>query len=312
MNSVLNLKQDWTITYKYKKYPATVPGDVTLDLYNNGLINNPYFGLNHQKLYWIIDNDFVYENVFSVSDDIFNSDEILIEFDGIDTFAEIYLNDTLLGYCDNMFLQFTYSVKDIIKKRGNVLRVKMLSTSKKMKTFDGSGYFAVFYVERLFIRKAQCHFGWDWAPDMPGYGIWGDVRVKGVNKARFTDVSYKAYNDGNVSLFAELNYGIRPQVDFNGKTIAENNVDHSQDEIRYTVATRPNEAITEDNATSCTYKLVGRKNFANLKVDNAQLWWPIGYGAQPLYSYKVELLHKGELIDCKEGRLAFRTVELSQ
>ena len=312
MNNVLDLKKDWTIAYKGKKLPATVPGDVTLDLYNNGLIKNPYFGLNHRDLHWITDSDFVYENNFTVSQEIFNSEEILLEFDGIDTFAEIYLNGNLIGYCDNMFLQFTFSVKEYIRKGNNTLRVKMLSTTQKMKTFDGSAYFAVFNVERLFIRKAQCHFGWDWAPDMPGYGIWGDVRIKGVRKARINDVTYKAYNDGNVSLLVELNYGIRPQIDFNGRPIVEHNVDHSQDEIRYTVATRPGEAISESNSTSCQYKIVGRKNFANLKVDNAQLWWPVGYGEQPLYAYKIELIHKGEVIEVKEGRLAFRTVELAQ
>ena len=312
MNDVLELKKNWTVEYEGKKLPATVPGDVTLDLYNNGIIKNPYYGLNHRDLHWITDSDFVYENEFSVSDEMLASEEILLEFDGIDTFAEIYLNDTKLSYCDNMFLQFCYSVKELLKKEGNVLRVKMLSTTKKMETFDGSDYFAVFNVERLFIRKAQCHFGWDWAPDMPGYGIWGDVRLKGVSKTRFTDVYYKTHNDGNVSIFAELNFGIRPQIDFNGKPIVEHNVDHSEDQIRYTIAVRPNEALSEENAKSYTYKIAGRKNFANFTVENAQLWWPVGYGAQPLYSYKVELIHDGKVVDAKEGYFAFRTVELSQ
>ena len=312
MKNVLELKSNWTVEYEGKKLPATVPGDVTLDLYNNGVIENPYYGLNHRDLHWITDSDFVYENTFDLSDEVFNAEEILLEFDGIDTFAEIYLNGSLLGKADNMFLRFTYSIKEIAKKEGNVLVVKMLSTTQKMKTFDGSGYFGVFNVERLFIRKAQCHFGWDWAPDMPGYGIWGDVRVKGVKKARITDVSYKAYNDGNLSIFADLNYGIRPQVDFNGKPIVENNVEHKDDEIRYTVALRPNEELSEDNQKSYVYKICGSKNFANFTIENPQLWWPAGYGAQPLYAYKVELIHKGEVIDVKEGNFAFRTVELAQ
>ena len=312
MKSVLNLNNGWWITYKYRKYPASVPGDITLDLYNGGLIKDPYYGLNHRNLHWITDTDFEYENKFSVPEELLNSEEVLLQFDGIDTFAEIYLNDTLLGSCDNMFLQYTYSVKELLKKENNRLKVKMFSTTKKMKTFDGSNYFAVFNVERLFIRKAQCHFGWDWAPDMPGYGIWGDVRLMGVNTNRFADVYYKAYNDGNVSIFTEMNFSIRPQVDFNGKVITEYNVNHENDEIRYTVANRPNEPLSEENAQSCTYKIGGGKNFANFKVEDAQLWWPAGYGEQPLYAYKVELIHDGEVLDVKEGKFAFRTVELEQ
>jgi len=312
MKEVLELKRGWTVEYKGSKLPATVPGDVTLDLYENGVIDNPYYGLNHRDLHWITDMDFLYENKFSVSDEIFNSEEILLEFDGIDTFAEIYLNGTLLGKCDNMFLQYSYSVKELVKKDGNVLRVKLLSTTRKMDAIDDKGFFGVFNTKRLFIRKAQCHFGWDWAPDMPGYGIWGDVRITGVAKKRIADVTYKVSNDGNVSLIAELNYSIRPQVDFNGKTIVEHNVEHQDDELRFTVATHPGKGLFASNAKTCTYKISGRKNFANLKVDEPQLWWPSGYGEQPLYSYRVELLHKGEVVDAVEGRLAFRTVELVQ
>ena len=312
MKQVLELNRGWTVEYKGNKLPATVPGDVTLDLYENGVIDNPYFGLNHRELHWITDTNFVYENKFSISDEMFNSEEILLQFDGIDTFAEIYLNGVRLGACDNMFLQYSYSVKELVKKEGNLLCVKMLSTTKKMASIDDKGFFGVFNTKRLFIRKAQCHFGWDWAPDMPGYGIWGDVRLLGVKKNRIADVTYKAYNDGNVSLIVELNYSIRPQVDFNGKTIVEHNVEHKDDEIRYTVANVPGVSISSENAKTYLYKIGGRKNFANLKVDAPQLWWPAGYGEQPLYEYRVELLHKGEVVDVVEGKLAFRTVELVQ
>ena len=68
MNDVLELRKNWTVEYEDKKLPATVPGDVTLDLYNNGIIKNPYYGLNHRDLHWITDRDFVYENEFSLSD----------------------------------------------------------------------------------------------------------------------------------------------------------------------------------------------------------------------------------------------------
>ncbi|MBR2647176.1 MAG: hypothetical protein IKD47_06455 [Clostridia bacterium] len=312
MNKVLELKNGWFLEYDGKLWPAKVPGDVTLDLFDNKLIKDPYFGLNHRDLHWIRESDFTYRNEFSLSDDVFAEEEILLEFDGIDTFAEIYLNGVLLGKCDNMFLQYVYSVKELVKKEKNELVVKMFSTTKKMDEIDDRGFFGTFNTKRLFIRKAQCHFGWDWAPDMPGYGIWGDVRVKGVKQHRMVDVSYKAYNDGNVSLFVELNYSIRPQVDFNGKTIKEHNRDCENDELRYTLAARPNEALSEDNAITRSYKITGRKNFANITVEQPQLWWPIGYGEHPLYAYKVELIRGGKVVDERAGRLAFRTVQLEQ
>ncbi|MBQ9713717.1 MAG: hypothetical protein IJV83_00155 [Clostridia bacterium] len=312
MKKDFTLKDGWIVYHEGKKLAAKVPGDVTLDLYYNGLIADPYYGINHREQHWITHSDFLYENEFSLPEEILNSEEILLEFDGIDTFAEIYLNDQLLGYCDNMFLQYVYSVKDLVKAGKNILRVKLLSTTKKMDEIDDRGYFGTFNVKRLFIRKAQCHFGWDWAPDMPGYGIWGDVRLKGVSKNRMVDVSYTAYNDGSVSLFAELNYSIRPQVDFNGKTIREHNKACENDMLRYTVAIRPDEALSAENSTVYEYKITGRKNFANVRIENPQLWWPLGYGEHPLYAYKVELIRNGETVDERCGNLAFRTVELSQ
>ena len=131
MNNVKLLKENWILKYNGEKLNATVPGDVTLDLYANGKIKNPYFGINHKDLHCVTDTDFEYVNVFDLPDNIFNEEEILIEFDGIDTFAEITLNGTLLGKTENMFLKYSYSVKDSLKKNGNELVVKMLSTTRK-------------------------------------------------------------------------------------------------------------------------------------------------------------------------------------
>lgn len=311
MKTTIKLHSGWNFLYNGEKKTATVPGDVTLDLYNNGLIKDPYFGLNHRDLHWIINSDFTYENVFDVPEGIWDQEEILLTFDGIDTFAEIYLNGVKLGDCDNMFLQYQYSVKEFVKKTGNVLQVKLLSTGKKMDEIDDLGYFGVFNTKRLFIRKAQCHFGWDWAPDMPGYGIWGDVTLTGAAKNRIFDTFYKAYNDGNVSFAVELNYNVRPHTDENGNLVTTN-AECQEDILRYTLCNNPNEEISEENSQVFSHTIMGMKNFSNLKVDNAQLWWPVGYGEHPLYAYRVELIRGGEVIDCRCGKLAFRTVELQQ
>ena len=101
----LRLNKEWTIDYDGKQLPAVVPGDVTLDLWHNNIIDNPYFGMNHKQLHWIINRDFVYETRFDVSDEMFAEQEILLEFDGIDTYADIYLNGKQLGHTQNMFLK---------------------------------------------------------------------------------------------------------------------------------------------------------------------------------------------------------------
>ena len=84
-------------------------------------------------------------------------------FGGIDTFAEFRFNGALLGKTENMFLRYEYDVTDLLKKK-NLLCVRMCSTLKRMQEIDAEKYFACFNKERIFLRKAQCHFGWDWAP----------------------------------------------------------------------------------------------------------------------------------------------------
>lgn len=305
------LNQDWTLDYDGKKLPAVVPGDITLDLWHNNIISNPYFGMNHKELHWIINRDFVYEIKFDVSDEMFDNQEILLEFDGIDTFADIYLNEKFLGHTQNMFLKYSYSVKSYLKKAGNVLRVKMLSTGKVMDDIDVGEYYGVFNLKRLFIRKAQCHFGWDWAPDMPGYGICGDVKLLGVAKKRISDVHYRAYNDGNLSIFVDLNYTVREYMDEN-KQIRQCDPDCANDTIRCTVAKRPDSPLDKDNSIVFETKVTGEKNFVNFTIDNPELWWPNGYGKHPLYEYKAELIRNGKTVDERSGKFAFREVELCQ
>ena len=111
-----------------------------------------------------------------------------------------------------MFLKYTYSVRDIIKKSGNELVVRMLSTGRVMDNIDTRGDHGEFNVKRMFMRKAQCHFGWDWAPDMPGYGICGDVKLVGCAKNRINDVHYRAFNNGKLSIFTDLNYTVREHI----------------------------------------------------------------------------------------------------
>lgn len=312
MKENFTLNNNWTLTYGNEKIAANVPGDITWDLFTAGKIADPYFGLNHKELGWIVASDFEYATQFDLPQKLLANEQIFLQFDSVDTFAEVYFNGQHIGSTQNMFLQYEFDITDLAKAHGNKLVVKMLSTKCKMDGIDDTGYFGVFNNKRLFVRKAQCHFGWDWAPDMPGYGICGEVRVKGVRKNRMDNVTYRAYNDGNISFFAELNYTIRPQVDFQGKLVCDTNKDCRDDVLRYTIATEPNKQLSEAKPITEERKIGGKKNFVNFKLDNPELWQPNGYGEHPLYAYKVELLHQGEVVDEICGKFAFREVSLVQ
>ncbi len=291
---------------------GSVPGDITTDLFKAGKIKDPFWGMNHKELGWIIDSDFTYVTQFDLDEATWQSDEIYLLFDGIDIFSEIYLNDQLLGHTDNMFLQYEYNIKGIAKKEQNTLSVKMISTQRKMNEIDTEDYWGIFNTPRLFLRKTQCQFGWDWAPDMPGYGIYKPVWLEGRSKHCINDISYRAYNNGNLSVSVELNYDVRPMTDQYGVPTEIIPEYMKEDKLIYKVATKPDEDFSSGCFVQYEQKVQGTKSFANFRIEEPKLWWPSGYGKQPLYPYCVELVRNGEVLDKKQGTFAFREVRLEQ
>ena len=287
---------------------AEVPGDITRDLYKNGFIKDPFYGFNYKDCEWVSRTDFVYTVAFDFNRKLTGDEEVYLNFDGIDLFSEIYLNDKLLGKTEDMFLKYRYRINDCIKEKGNLLTVKMFSALNAADGIDCKDYFGTFNIPRIFLRKAQCHFGWDWAPKLVGYGLWKDVYVTVENKYRICDLYYKTDNGGFVTLFAELSYNINPYVDTYGREICGTGAAAQNDRLVFSVSKRP---FGEEYQT-VSAEVKGKINFANIKIENPELWWPKGYGGQPLYNYKAELFRGGIKVSERHGRLAFRSVRLAE
>lgn len=300
------LIKNWWLKFDDEKISASVPGDITIDLYQAGMIRDPYYGMNYIENSWIARKDFTYETDIEITDDILSQESVELIFEGIDVFADIYLNDKLLGSTKNMFLQYRFEVKEFLKKGVNRLCVCMKATLNKMDEFDTTGYAAVFNVKRLFVRKAQCHFGWDWAPKICAYGIWQNVYLEYGDKCKIEDVQAVADSEGNLTLFTELNYNIHETYDVDGNGISGSSIIDKQDTLHYYLSKEP---FGEDYE-KLSFKVSGKKNFACFTRKNVELWWPIGYGKQPLYNYAVELERDGKIVYKKTGRVGFRTVKL--
>ena len=112
----------------FKQIPATVPGTIHTDLLKNNLIPDPFYSDNELKIEWIPECDWLYQTKFDFKGDIKNNVDLV--FEGLDTICEIYLNDVRLGGTDNMFIQYKYNVKNILKVTGNKLKVLLKSPAK--------------------------------------------------------------------------------------------------------------------------------------------------------------------------------------
>lgn len=307
----MNIKlTNWTLKEEggSSVIPASVPGDITNDLHRAGVIEDPFFGLNHLHLKAWLDKNYVYAAEFSLESLPKKDEDIFISFGGIDLFSDIYLNGELLGKTDNMFKKYVYDIGKIVRKGKNAVEVRMRSTTKFMEGLDTKDYFGVFNVQRILIRKEQCCFGWDWSPNIPGYGIWQDVFVYIENKAKITDVHYTANSLGEATFFVSINYSVRSYYDNDGNFV-EVKKEHD-DYIRVSLTDKPG-----SDFSSVTVKQVpvsGYKSFVGFTKREVGLWWPKGYGDQPLYGYKVELVRDGKVISEKRGRMAYRDVSLEQ
>lgn len=298
MNKQL-LSGEWSLKdlQSGKIVTARVPGDITVDFYRAGVIADPYYGMNYKSERYLLERDYEYERTFAAQP-VKAGERCFLVFDGIDTFAEIELNGKPLGATENMFLRYEYDITELLQEK-NRLCVRMRSTLKKMDAIDAEQYFACFNKERIFLRKAQCHFGWDWAPDLPGYGIYNDVFLDYRPRTAIENVRCVTDAKGNVTLFTQLNYNVRTEE---WAPFAQT------DRLRYTLETTPGGGL--QNAAVLEFAVSGAKNFRSLKIERPALWMPVGYGEPNLYAYKVELLRDGKVIDCYENKLGLREVKL--
>ena len=169
---------------------AEVPGVVHLDLMRHGRIPDPFFRLNEKEVAWVEDREWWYRKDFEASPDLTSKERVELCFHGLDTFATIWLNGKRLGQADNMFIPWTFDVKGLIKEGENVLVVKFDSPTSVLDGIeaDKGKLGAVGYTARVYGRKSQCSFGWDWGPRLSTSGIWKDVEVIAYDTARIESV----------------------------------------------------------------------------------------------------------------------------
>lgn len=273
---------------------CAVPGTVFGTFVDNGSMPDPYYRENELEAVQMADNDFEYLRRFSLEEGQLHTDRLLLVFEGIDTLADIYLNGQHLGSAENMHTRWEYDVLGTVAVGENELRVVLHSPVKYIreeneKVYTGGSADAMEGYPHL--RKSHCMFGWDWGLRLPDSGIFRPVYLLGLKKARFSDVRIEqTHKEGEVVLRAVVN----AESADGGKVCA------FKDGLscRFTVTGPNGETFMADGDT--------------LRIEHPALWWPNGYGEQPLYTARVELLEKTEngevALDEWERRIGLRTM----
>jgi beta-mannosidase len=179
-NISVELNQNWQFKNQKESqwYKAEVPGTIHTDLLANKLIPDPHYRDNESKLQWIDKADWEYKTSFGIDKETFRKKNIELVFDGLDTYADVYLNGKLILQADNMFRGWAVNVKNLLKRNNNELLIKFCSAQNKADSIAKARLPLVLPDNnRVYVRKAQFQFGWDWGPKFVGCGIWKGVKL---------------------------------------------------------------------------------------------------------------------------------------
>jgi beta-mannosidase len=278
--------------------PATVPDDVHLDLLANKRIPDPFYRDNEAKLQWIDQASWEYQLSFDVPAALLARANVDLVFDGLDAAAEVYLNDSQVLSADNMFRVWRVPSKDHLHTGKNVLRVVFPSPIKAAEKVAATDPWQpkTKTEPKTYIRKAAYEYGWDWGPRFVTSGIWRPVRLEAWDKVRIADFAIRqrdvskdvAHLDAQVEVEASEAGSAAVSVQFSGPGNGE--------------------------VTSPSISLHAGRNFIDLPIEIRQpkLWFPAGYGDQPLYEFTAQLSIGGSRAEERKTRTGLRSIVLDR
>ncbi len=171
---------------------ATVPGTVHTDLLSNNKIPDPFYRDNESKVQWVDREDWEYQTNFTTSDRTLQENHVELVFEGLDTYADVYLNDTKILEADNMFRTWKVDVKQWLKPN-NRLYIKFHSAQNRVEELaqkDLPFAWPTLDYPRIYVRKAQYSFGWDWGPKFTTCGVWKNIKLSAWDDINLTDIHF--------------------------------------------------------------------------------------------------------------------------
>jgi beta-mannosidase len=307
-NIITKITGDWTFSElgKNEFMPAKIPGCVHTDLMTNNIIGDPFYRSNESELQWIDKKDWEYSLKFDVDEEICLKKNISLDFKGLDTFAEVFLNGVLVCRSDNMFREWKVSCREHLKRSDNILRIIFSSpVTAGLERLESLGFQPPAANDLSetgglggkkvspFIRKAPYHFGWDWGPRLVTSGVWRPVFIEAWDDVKIEDVCYRV---GSLD---------------SGKAVIDTTI-----EILSTDAAEVTLKITDvKNKTELLSICKNLDRGTNLiecgfVINNPKLWWTNGLGQPDLYEFKVEVISGGHCADERTTEYGIRTVKV--
>ncbi len=278
--------------------PATVPGDVHLDLLANKRIPDPFYRDNEAKLQWIDQASWEYQDDFEVGSALLARTNVDLVFDGLDAAAAVYVNDVHVLNVDNMFRVWRVPVKAHLHAGKNVLRIEFPSPIKAAEKVAATDpWQPKTKVEaKTYIRKAAYEYGWDWGPRFVTSGIWRPVRIEAWDKVRIADFAIRQRDVSRE--VAHLDAEVDVEASSAGAATVDVQFNHGGKPVALTVQAELH---------------AGRNGIdVPIEIKQPKLWYPAGYGDQALYDFSVQVNTGGRKADERKTKAGLRSVVLDR
>ncbi|EED80557.1 hypothetical protein POSPLDRAFT_128099 [Postia placenta Mad-698-R] len=302
VQSVLDEPQNgrlpWTIARSF-------PSEIHVELMQNGRIPDPFLGFNEHKVQWVGEREWLYFCKFPFSRGNAAHAELLLE--GLDTVCDVYLNDTKVLTADNMFRSYSVAIQLSDLRVENVLLLHFKSAELAAKELEKrygrvrAGSANLGDPSRVYLRKAQYGWRWDWGPELMTCGPYRPISLI-TYTARLSDVHPRVSVSSGPALLPSLKLNLTIAGRVSAAQAAHVVLKDTDGGFVVREAHIPL-SITEPRDGD----VVEVTDIVSWDLDTVvELWWPVGYGKQKLYTLEVVLLGQ------QSKRIGFRRVELIQ
>lgn len=282
--------------------PMTVPGDVTTALIDNGIIEEPFLKDNTKKSIWIKELSWWLVKEFDITEEMLNEDIVRLNIEMLDFNADILVNGIPAGHQENTFCAFSADIKRFLHVGTNQIVIRLTSGMELNYPHDTVSYYCAsdnaICDQRVYTRKPQFTYGWDWCQPVPTCGIGRSIEIEAFSGAQVI-----ASRVDTLSLS-----GNNAEIEFHFEIEKSNMVQSAETELEYELSIDGKTAYTGHQ----TLMLVGGINFAQERVvlKDAKLWWPNGYGAQNLYTFTARCTARGITHEAKPKKIGIRTLSI--
>ncbi|MCC6384763.1 MAG: glycoside hydrolase family 2 protein [Bacteroidia bacterium] len=261
-----SLNTGWEFFYKGNWYKTVAPFAIHTDLLKYNFIPDPFYGENEKLMEWIDSTQWKYRMSFHLDlSELKNNTELV--FDGIDTYAAIYLNGNLVLKANNMFRQWRVDMKNLLKDQNTIeivfypatIIADSLYKSYRIDNLPGGN--------QVMVRKAQYQFGWDFSPRFLSCGLWQGVRIESFSDYRIDRVMLLTDSVTSDLAFLTAKLLIIPKTQVLLTT-------EITDDQGYILARHQAQVKTNDTVLNIPFQL-----------SRPILWWCNGKGKQQLYLF---------------------------